>query len=82
MTEFKKNLKCALVFLLLIGISLLVLFIACFIMQTAQIVWYLPILMISAVITGFFTGSAAQVTLKQLRKAGIIQMFSKEEPYA
>lgn len=56
--------------------------IACFIMRTALIVWYLPVLMISAVITGFFTGSVAQVTLKQLRKTGVIQMLSKEETYA
>lgn len=43
---------------------------AVFITGTPQIAWYLPILMISAVITGAFTGVAAQLTLKRLRKAG------------
>ena len=46
--------------------------IACFIMGTFQIIWYLPILMISAIITGTFTGAAAQAALKHMRKTGII----------
>lgn len=33
--------------------------------NTVQIVWYLPVLMISAVITGLFTGLIAQYTLKR-----------------
>lgn len=41
---------------------------ACFIAGTPQIIWYLPFLMISAVITGAFTGITAQFTLKKLRK--------------
>lgn len=41
---------------------------ACFIVKSAQILWYLPLLTISAVITGVFTGIAAQIVLKRLRK--------------
>lgn len=37
------------------------------IMKTPQIAWYLPVLMISAVITGVFTGVLAQIALKRLR---------------
>lgn len=44
---------------------------AVFIMKTAQLLWYLPVLMISAVITGVFTGAAAQLTIKRLRKTDI-----------
>lgn len=46
--------------------------IACFIMGTFQIIWYLPVLIISAVVTGFFTGLTAQITLKHLRKTDIM----------
>ncbi len=56
--------------------------IACFIIRTPQIIWYLPVLMISAVITGFFTGMVAQITLKQLRKIDVIKMLSREETNA
>lgn len=41
---------------------------AVFIMKTAQIAWYLPVLTVSAVITGVFTGIAAQLTLRRLKK--------------
>ncbi len=41
---------------------------ACIILKTWQIAWYLPVLVISAVITGVFTGAAAQITLKRIRK--------------
>lgn len=41
---------------------------ACFMVKSAQILWYLPLLTISAVITGMFTGIAAQIVLKRLRK--------------
>lgn len=44
--------------------------IAVFISGTPQVIWYLPILLISAVITGAFTGITAQLTLKRLRNAG------------
>lgn len=56
--------------------------IACFIMRTPQLIWYLPVLTISAVITGFFTGMVAQITLKQLRKIDVIKMLSREETNA
>ena len=55
---------------------------ALFLLKTPQLIWYLPILMISAVITGFFTGAAAQITLKQLRKTNYIKKLSSEENYA
>ena len=42
--------------------------VACFVIGSAQVVWYLPVLMISAVLTGTFTGIAAQFTTRQLRK--------------
>lgn len=41
---------------------------AVFIMRTVQIAWYLPVLTVSAVITGTFTGAAAQLTLGRLKK--------------
>lgn len=43
---------------------------AVFITRTAQVAWYLPVLTVSAVITGAFTGVIAQLTLNRLRKAG------------
>lgn len=42
--------------------------VACFVIGSAQVMWYLPVLLISAVLTGAFTGVAAQVTLNRLRK--------------
>lgn len=36
--------------------------------HTVQIFWYLPVLMISAVLTGIFTGVISQLTLKRMRK--------------
>ena len=56
--------------------------IACFIMGTFQIIWYLPILMISAIITGTFTGVAAQTALKHMRKTGIISKILEDRNYA
>lgn len=56
--------------------------IACFIMGTFQIIWYLPILMISAIITGTFTGIAAQTALKHMRKTGIISKFLEDRNHA
>lgn len=41
---------------------------AVLITKTPYIIWYLPILIISAVLSGAFTGTAAQVTLNRLRK--------------
>lgn len=39
---------------------------ACFLLGTYQILWYLPVLIISAVITGCFTGIAAQTAFNRL----------------
>ncbi|MDO5398166.1 MAG: Gx transporter family protein [bacterium] len=55
---------------------------ALFLLKTPQLIWYLPVLIISAVITGFFTGMVAQITLKQLRKTNYLKMLSSEENYA
>ena len=55
---------------------------ALFLLKTPQLIWYLPVLMISAVITGFFTGAVAQITSKQLRKTNYIKKLLAEEPYA
>lgn len=41
---------------------------AVFIMSTWQIVWYLPALIISGVITGAFTGLCAQLVVKRIGK--------------
>lgn len=43
-------------------------FAACLILKTPQILWYLPALIISAIITGAFTGTVAQLTLRRLKK--------------
>ena len=47
--------------------------VACIVIGSAQVLWYLPVLIISAVITGVFTGIATQVTTKQLKKINIIK---------
>lgn len=46
---------------------------ACAVMRTLYIAWYLPVLLISAVITGTFTGVAAQITLRRLRRTNILE---------
>lgn len=46
---------------------------AVFITKTTQVIWYLPVLTISAVITGVFTGIAAQLIFKRLRKINAIK---------
>ena len=45
------------------------LIVAIAILGTEKIVWYLPVLLASGIITGLFTGLCAQVTLPRLRKA-------------
>lgn len=55
---------------------------ALFLLKTPQLIWYLPILLISAVITGFFTGIVAQITLKKLRKIHYVKRLLAEENYA
>ena len=44
---------------------------AALIMRTAAVFWYAPALCISGVITGVFTGLAAQFTLLALEKSGV-----------
>lgn len=46
---------------------------ACILMKTPQLIRYLPILMISAVVTGCLTGITANITMKYLRKINIIK---------
>jgi heptaprenyl diphosphate synthase len=41
---------------------------AILILKSPYLIWYFPLLTISAVITGLFTGITAQITLKRLRK--------------
>lgn len=45
------------------------LIVAIAILGTEKLVWYLPVLLASGIITGLFTGLCAQVTLPRLRKA-------------
>ena len=47
--------------------------VACFVTGTVQILWYFPALIISAILTGAFTGISAQVTLSRLRKTNILR---------
>ena len=55
---------------------------ALFLLKTPQLILYLPILTVSAVITVFFTGAAAQLTLKRLHKTKYVKELSEEENYA
>lgn len=45
------------------------LIVAIAILGTEKIVWYLPVLLASGIITGLFTGLCAQITLPRLRRA-------------
>lgn len=44
---------------------------ACVVMRTQAVFWYAPVLCISGVITGIFTGLAAQLTLQSLERSGV-----------
>lgn len=55
---------------------------ALFLLKTPQIIWYFPVLVISAIITGYFTGMVAQVTLKQFRKTNVMNAILEEETNA
>ncbi len=46
---------------------------------TPQVIWYLPVLIISAVITGLFTGISAQTALKCLKKTNIDNIFRGQD---
>lgn len=45
------------------------LIVAIAILGTEKLVWYLPVLLASGIITGLFTGLCAQITLPRLRRA-------------
>jgi len=42
--------------------------VACAVLENIRLMYYLPVLMISGIITGFFTGIAAKAALKVLKK--------------
>lgn len=44
---------------------------ALFLLKSASVFFYLPILMINGMITGFFTGSVASLLSKRLKRAGM-----------
>ena len=47
---------------------------AVFFTKTLQIVCYLPVLVISGIVTGVFTGLCAMLVLKKLSQAGLIRL--------
>ena len=51
--------------------------VACIMVQSGAVIGYLPVLMLSAVITGVLTGIAAKYTIAGLKKAGF---GAKEQP--
>ena len=42
--------------------------VAVFITDTAAIAWYAPVLLVSGIITGFFTGQLTQIVLNHMDK--------------
>ena len=42
--------------------------VACAVLENIRLMYYLPVLMISGIITGFFTGLAAKAALRVLKK--------------
>lgn len=52
---------------------------AMMLVRTVQIIWYLPVLMISAVVTGLFTGLLAQMIVNRLRTADVIRSFTEDQ---
>lgn len=61
---FKKNMIWCISILGAIGHNIGQILVAVVVTNTIQVAWYLPVLMISAVITGLFTGLITQYTLK------------------
>lgn len=47
--------------------------VASFILAQTVVFFYLPVLLISSVITGFITGTVAELAIEELRKKGIIK---------
>lgn len=50
---------------------------ACVLTGIVQVVYYLPVLIISGIIMGVFTGLAAQFTYKHMKKAKILKDMNK-----
>lgn len=43
--------------------------VAVIVSQTAAVIWYLPVLLLSGMITGLFTGICAQITTERLKRS-------------
>lgn len=52
--------------------------VASVILGQTVVLFYLPVLLISSVITGFITGSIAEITIREVEKKGIFANESKE----
>lgn len=52
------------------------LIVASLLLSEAVILYYLPILLVSAVITGFITGSIAEMTIQEIKEKGV---FAKDK---
>ena len=50
---------------------------AVFISRTSAILYYLPVLLVSGIVTGIFTGLCAQLVSRRARQAGILSKYSK-----
>ena len=50
---------------------------ALFITRTQALLYYLPVLMVSAIVTGIFTGLCAQLVSRRARQAGIFSKYTK-----
>jgi len=52
--------------------------VATFLLGEAVILLYLPILLVSAVITGFITGSIGEIAISEIRKKKLLLMTSEQ----
>lgn len=50
---------------------------ALIITRTQALLYYLPVLMVSAIVTGIFTGLCAQLVSRRARQAGIFSKYTK-----
>lgn len=50
---------------------------ALFITRTQALLYYLPVLMVSSIVTGIFTGLCAQLVSRRARQAGILSKYTK-----
>jgi len=51
------------------------LIVASLILRESVILYYLPILLISAIVTGLITGTISELTVKEIKKRGILSEF-------